>query len=460
METRAAGLNRPSEAHFLHSNVPVSNIEKEGGMALERGVGVYVFDTDGKRYLEAISGAWHIAFGFSEQRLLDAVTEQMAKFPAYHAFWGRVAEPTLRLADRLAEIAPMPTGKVFFSNSGSESNESAIKMIWLINWAKGRPEKRKIFSRKNAYHGSTALASSLSGRDYIHPFGLPVAEVRYADMPHHWRYGESGESEEDYASRLAQRLDDQIVAEDPQTVAAFIADPVMSAGGVVPPPLTYFEKVEAVCRKHDVAIISDEVVTGLGRTGELWGATTFGYTPDIVTTSKVLSAGYYPIGATLVSEGLSEELQSACRKTDEFSHGFTTGGSPAGAALGLRVIELLLEDGVLDHLGAITPRFSEGVARLASNPFVGEVRQVGLMAGLELVADKTTNLAFASERQAAEQIVRIGLENGLILRPLGDSVVLAPPFVTSEAELDKLFEGLDGVMESFGALAAGWVVNE
>ena len=291
----------------------------------------------------------------------------------------------------------MPTGKVFFSNSGSEANESAIKMVWLINWSKGRPEKRKIISRKNAYHGSTALASSLAGRDYIHPFGLPVAEVRYSDMPHYRRYAESGESEEDYASRLAQRLDDLIVAEGPETVAAFIADPAMSAGGVVPPPRTYFEKVEAVLRKHNVAIISDEVVTGLGRTGELWGATTFGYTPDIVTTSKVLSAGYYPIGATLVSESLSADLEVACRKTEEFAHGFTTGGSPVGASVGLRVIDLLLTDGVLEHLRAIIPRFTEGLAKLAADTHVGEVRQIGLMAGVELVADKTTNVPFAAE---------------------------------------------------------------
>ena len=377
------------------------------------------------------------------------MTEQMTRFPAYHAFFGRVAEPALHLAERLAEIAPMPTGKVFFSNSGSESNETAIKMLWLINWSKGRPEKRKIISRQNAYHGSTALAASLTGRDYIHPFGLPVAEVRYAEMPHHWRYAEPGESEEDYASGLAQRLDDLIVAEDPQTVAGFIADPVMSAGGVVPPPRTYFEKVEAVLRKHDVALISDEVVTGLGRTGELWGAATFGFTPDIVTTSKVLSAGYYPIGATLVSEALSADLQAACRKTDEWPHGFTTGGSPVGASVGLRVIDLLLDDGVLEHLRSITPRFVEGLAKLADNPFVGEVRQIGLMAGLELVADKATNAPFEAEQIVAERIGHIGLEHGLILRPMGDSLVLAPPFITTKAELDELFQKLDEVMSRF-----------
>ena len=449
MTTSIAASNRPSEEHFLHSNAHLPTLEATGGLALERGEGVYVFDTDGRRYMEAISGAWHIAFGFSEQRLIDAVSKQMAELPAYHAFFGRVAEPALRLADRLADIAPMATGKVFFSNSGSEANETAIKMLWLINWAKGRAEKRKIISRKNAYHGSTMLASSLAGRDYIHPFGLPVAEVCYTDMPHHWRYAQAGESEENYANRLAARLDQLIIEQGPETVAGFIADPVMSAGGVVPPPPSYFKKIETVLRKHDVAIISDEVVTGLGRTGELWGATTFGFTPDIVTTSKVLSAGYYPIGATLVSTALSNDLDLACRQCGEFSHGFTTGGSPVGAAVGLKVIELLLEEGIFDHLQRMSSCFAAGVASLADNPFVGEVRQVGLMAGLELVADKNTNTPFAPRYEAAEQINKIALEHGLILRPMGDSIVLAPPFIITELELAELFEQLHKVMTDF-----------
>ena len=447
-------LNRPSEEHFLHSNAHVPTLEKTGGLPLERGEGVYIFDTDGRRYLEAISGAWHIAFGFSEQRLIDTVNEQMVKFPAYHAFFGRVAEPVLRLADRLSEIAPMPTGKVFFSNSGSESNETAIKMLWLINGAKGKPEKRKIISRRGAYHGSTMLTSSLAGKDYIHAFGLPVPEVRYADLPHHWRDAEPGESEEDYATRLSTQLENLILAEGPETIAGFIADPVMSAGGVVPPPRTYFPKVETVLRRHDIASISDEVVTGLGRTGELWGATTFGFTPDVVTTSKVLSAGYYPIGATLVSERLSADLDSACRAAGEFSHGFTTGGSPVGAAVGSRVIDLILQDGVLAHLRAMIPRFTAGISALVDHPYVGEVRQVGLMAGIQLVADKTTKTYFAPEHLAAEEICRIGLERGLILRPIADSIMLAPPFVITEAELDEMFASLTLVMADFDALVA------
>ena len=346
MTTSIAGLNRPVDSYFLHSNVHLPRLDTVGGVALDRGEGIYVYDTLGKRYMEAISGAWHIAFGFSEQRLIDAVSEQMSQLPAYHAFFGRVAEPTLRLAERLVNIAPMPTGKVFFSNSGSEANESAIKILWLINWYKGQPKKRKIISRKSAYHGSTVLTSSLAGSNYIHPYGLPISEVSYASMPHHWRCATSDETEEVYASRLAEELDNLILTQGAETIAGIIADPVMSAGGVIPPPRTYFDKVEAILRKHEVAIIADEVVTGLGRTGELWGSTTFGLKPDIVTTSKVMSAGYYPIGATLISDELTQDLEAACRQSGEFAHGFTTGGSPVGAAVGLRVIELLLEDGI------------------------------------------------------------------------------------------------------------------
>ena len=196
MTSNAAGLNRSSEAHFLHSNADVKTLEESGGMPIAHGEGIYVFDLDGNRYFEAISGAWHLAFGFSEQRLIDAVNAQMARLPAYHAFFGRVGEPVLHLADRLSKIAPMPTGKVFFSHSGSEANETAIKMLWLINWAEGQPAKRKVISRQCAYHGSTMLAASLSGRDYIQAFGLPIDEILFADIPHHWRYAEHGESEE------------------------------------------------------------------------------------------------------------------------------------------------------------------------------------------------------------------------------------------------------------------------
>lgn len=454
MTNASARANRPHDEHFLYGNAYWPDVAKNGGLALERGEGIYVFDTSGNRYIEAISGAWHIAFGFSEQRLIDAMTEQMNKLPAYHSFFGRVSEKALELADRLSEVAPMPVGKVFFSNSGSEANETAIKMIWLINWAKGRPEKRKIISRKKAYHGSTIVAGSLIGKDYIHPFGLPVPEVRYADLPHHWRYAQAGESEEDYASRLARRLDAQIEAEGPETVAAFIADPVASAAGVIAPPAPYYEKLQAVLARHEVLLISDEVVTGLGRTGEFWGVQSFGGKPDIVTTSKVMSAGYYPIGATMVSEALSAELEGACAKAEEFAHGFTTGGSPIGAAVGLRVIDLLLKDGVFDHMKAVSPGFGDGLQRFTENPFVGEIRQVGLMGAFELVAERETNAPFAKQHLATEAICRIGLEHGLILRPLENSVIFAPPFVITENEIDDLFTRTERVMEDFGKLVA------
>ncbi len=454
MSTATARANRPHDEHFLYGNAYWPDVVENGGLALERGEGIYVFDTSGNRYVEAISGAWHIAFGFSEQRLIDAMSEQMAKLPAYHSFFGRVSETALRLADRLSEIAPMPTGKVFFSNSGSEANETAIKMIWLMNWAQGRPQKRKIISRKKAYHGSTIVAGSLIGKDYIHPFGLPVPEACYADLPHHWRFAEAGESEDAYAGRLAQRLDALIEAEGPETVAAFIADPVMSGAGVIPPPAGYYEKIQAVLAKHEILLISDEVVTGLGRTGQLWGVQTFGGAPDIVTTSKVLSAGYYPIGATLVSERLSAALEEACAKAEEFAHGFTTGGSPIGAAVGLRVIDLLLEDGVFDHMKSVSPRFGEGMRRFENNPFVGEIRQVGLMGGYELLAEKESKAPFAKEHLATEAICRIGLEHGLIMRPLENSVIVAPPFIITEPEIDELFDRLEGVMADFADLAA------
>ena len=236
MTSNAAGLNRPSEAHFLHSNADVKTLEESGGMPIAHGEGIYVFDLDGNRYFEAISGTWHLAFGFSEQRLTDAVNAQMASLPAYHAFFGRVGEPVLHLADRLSKIAPMPTGKVFFSHSGFRGKRNGHQNAVADQLGQGSAREAQGHSRQCAYHGSTMLAASLSGRDYIQAFGLPIDEILFADIPHHWRYAEHGQSEEDYATRLAGRLNDLITREGAETVAAFIADPSMASGGVVPPP--------------------------------------------------------------------------------------------------------------------------------------------------------------------------------------------------------------------------------
>ncbi|MBT5778445.1 MAG: aminotransferase class III-fold pyridoxal phosphate-dependent enzyme, partial [Rhodospirillaceae bacterium] len=330
-------------AYHLHSFTHLESLAEDGPLVLESGDGIYVTDNHGKRYIEGISGLWNIVVGFGEQRIAEAAFAQMKKLPAYHTFFGRTASPVIDLAERLIELAPVAMKRVYFVNSGSEANDTAIKMLWMLNKGAGKPDKRKIISRKSAYHGTTVASCSLNGKPYINCFGLPLKEILYADCPHYWRDGLPGESEEDYAGRLADNLEALIQAEGADTIAGFIAEPVMGAGGALVPPKGYFEKIEAVLRRHDIAIISDEVVCGFGRTGSMWGCETYNFRPDIICTSKCLTAGYFPMGAVLMSPEIDAQLMQAAEALGEFPHGFTTAGHPVGAAIALKTLELISE---------------------------------------------------------------------------------------------------------------------
>ncbi len=326
-------------------------------------------------------------------------------------------------------------------------------MLWMLNKGAGRPEKRKIISRKSAYHGTTVASCSLNGKPYIGCFGLPLPEIIYTDCPHYWRDGNPGESEGEYAQRLADSLEALIEAEGAETIAGFIAEPVMGAGGALVPPKGYFEKVEAALRRHDIAIISDEVVCGFGRTGSMWGSETYSFRPDIICTSKCLTAGYFPMGAVLMSPEIDAQLMRAAEALGEFPHGFTTAGHPVGAAVALKTLELITEPGgMFDNLRRVAPHFQAGLRKFADHPLVGEARGVGLIGALEIVADKATKAPFAEEHLIGEQVVRAAQRNGLILRPIGESVIFAPPFIISEAEIDDMFERTAKVLDEIEAL--------
>ncbi len=446
-------------AHHLHSFTHLESLAEDGPLVLEGGDGIYVTDNHGRRYIEGISGLWNIVVGFGETRIAEAAYEQMKKLPAYHTFFGRTAAPVIDLAERLIELAPVPMERVYFVNSGSEANDTAIKMLWMLNKGAGRPEKRKIISRKSAYHGTTVASCSLNGKPYIGCFGLPLPEIIYTDCPHYWRDGNPGESEGEYAQRLADNLEALIEAEGAETIAGFIAEPVMGAGGALVPPKGYFEKVEAVLRRHDIAIISDEVVCGFGRTGSMWGSETYNFRPDIICTSKCLTAGYFPMGAVLMSPEIDAQLMHAAEALGEFPHGFTTAGHPVGAAVALKTLELITEpDGMFDNLCKVMPHFQAGLQKFADHPLVGEARGVGLIGALEIVADKATKTPFAEQHLIGEQVVHLAQKNGLILRPIGESVIFAPPFIISEAEIDDMFARTGKVLDEIEALATagGW----
>ncbi len=435
-------------AHHLHSYTHLPTLERDGPLVLERGDGIYVHDIHGQAYIEGVSGLWNVVAGFSEKRLVEAAYAEMQRMPAYHTFFGRTGMPAIELVERMIEVAPMPVERIYFVNSGSEANDTAIKMLWMLHRGRGQPERRKLISRRFAYHGTTAASCSLNGKPYINVFGLPLPEVRYVECPHYWKHGLPGESEAAFVDRLVDELETLIKEEGAETIAGFFAEPVMGAGGAVPPPKGYFEKMAAVLRRHEIPIVSDEVVTGFGRTGELWGCQTYNFQPDIVVTSKALTSGYYPMGAVMLSPEMDRLLRQACDTLDEFPHGFTTGGHPVAAAVALETINLITEPGGLfEQLRAVAPHFQKRLHGLADHPLVGEARGVGLIGALEIVADKASKTPFAEEHLMSERIVRAAHARGLITRPIGDAVIFAPPFIITEAQVDDMFDRTKAVLD-------------
>ena len=436
---------------FLHGFSSLSQIREHGPQVMVRGKGVYVFDADGRRYLEANSGLWNAVLGFSDEVVLAAARNQFEEISAYHTFFGRNSVAGIELAALLVDTSPLDRGRVFFTNSGSEANDTAVKMAWMIQKARGESGRRKIIARRGGYHGTTVMGANLTGRDYNRVFGMPFGEVRFTDCPHYWRYGSAGETEAQFLDRIVGNLKQLIELEGPETIAAFIAEPLMGAGGVILPPTGYFPRIREVLGDYGILLIADEVITGLGRTGKLWGTQTFDIAPDIITTSKCVTAGYYPVGAVLPSGEITAELDAASDAMDEFPHGFTTAGNPVGCAIGIAAVNRIINDGVFDNLVEVAPYFQERLQAFADHDHVGEVRGIGLTGAVEIVADKARKLAFDSGLEVSDRIAMQGYQEGIVIRPIGSAVIFAPPFIITRNEIDELFDAfertLTGVME-------------
>ena len=434
---------------LVHPYTNLATFRDSGPLVIERARGVYVYDADGKDYIEGMAGLWCTALGYGNEELVETAAAQMRKLSFAHLFSGRSHDPAVELAEKLKEISPVPVSKVFFCNSGSEANDTQMKLVWYMNNALGRPRKKKIISRQRAYHGVTVAAASLTGLPANHAdFDLPIAGVLHTACPHHYRYGLDGESEEAFATRLAAELEELILREDPDTVAAFIAEPVMGAGGVIVPPKTYFEKIMAVCDRYDLLMIADEVITGFGRLGRMFGSEALGYRPHAVSVAKALSSAYLPIAAVLVPERMYDALVEESRKIGTFGHGFTYSGHPVAAAVALKTLEIYARDRIVDKVSALAPRFADGLRRLGEHPLVGEARGLGLIGGLELVADKPSKRSFDPKLGVAARCVAAAQAEGLIVRSLaGDTVSLCPPLIISAAELDMVFERLSRALD-------------
>ncbi|MGA2842581.1 MAG: aspartate aminotransferase family protein [Steroidobacteraceae bacterium] len=441
-------LTRRDIASVLHPYTNLRDHQKKGPLIITRGRGVHVYDDDGKEYIEGLAGLWCASLGFSEPRLTEAAQRQMAILPYYHVFTHKSHEPSIELAERLLKLLPAPMSKVFFNCSGSEANDTAIKIIWYYNNALGRPKKKKILSRLRAYHGVTVAAGSLTGLPNNHrDFDLPIANFLHVGCPHYYRFARIGESEEDFASRLASELDQLIVNEGADTVAAFFAEPVMGAGGVLVPPKGYFDKIQKVLRKHDVLLVADEVICGFGRVGTMFAIETYGMQPDIITLGKQMSSGYLPISATIISNPIFEALVAESDKIGLFAHGFTHSGHPVAAAVAVETLKIYEERHILDHVRAIAPHFQDRLRGLYSHPLIGEARGVGLLGALELVRDKPNKEPFDPALKVGDLAFELAQEEGLIVRAIGDSLAVCPPLIINDAEIDELFNRLSRALD-------------
>ncbi len=430
-------------ASVLHPYTDARAHQKNGPLVITRGEGVRVFDDQGNAYIETVAGLWCAALGFSNERLVEAATKQMRQLPFYHGFTGRTHEPQVDLAEMLLERAPVPMSKVFFANSGSEANDTALKMIWYFNNATGRPGKKKVISRLKGYHGVTVAAASLTGLPYNHKlFDLPIAGIHHVATPHHYHGALEGESEEDFATRLAAELEETILREGPDTVAAFFAEPIMGAGGVIVPPRTYFEKIQVVLRRHDVLLVADEVICGFGRTGEYWGSQAFGMEPDILTCAKALSSSFLPISAVMVNQRVYDGLADGSASLGTFGHGYTYSGHPVPAAVAVETLRIYDEMDLVGHVQRVAPALQDGLrARFAGHPLVGEVRGRGLIAAVEMVEDKAARRNFDPARKVAPRLSRIAESHGLIMRFLpGDGIAFSPPLIITEAEITDMLD--------------------
>ena len=436
----AAG--RRDLTHHLHPYTQLRQLEQEGPLVIVRGDGVHVIDEHGNRYIEGIAGLWCASLGFSEKRLADAAYRQMQVLPYYHAFSGKVPGPVTELVETLMRWAPVPMGRVLFANSGSESNDTAFKLVRYYWNAKGRPAKKKVIARDRGYHGVTMASASLSGIPIMHQhFDLPIAGVVRVSCPDAYRHAERGETAAQFVDRLASELEQAIAREGPDTIGAFIAEPVQGAGGVVIPPPGYFERVQAILERHEILLIADEVITGFGRLGQAFGTQVFGLRPDLITVAKQLTSAYVPMSALFVSDRIYQAVADTSAAVGTFGHGYTYSGHPLACAVALETLRIYESDDIVGHVQAVGPRLQEGLRRFVGHPIVGDVRGLGLIGAIELAVDPAARRPFDPKRGVGAYLVRRAQAHGLITRVLaGDVIAFSPPLVITEAEIDDLIE--------------------
>jgi 4-aminobutyrate--pyruvate transaminase len=430
---------------------PYTNLDlhrTKGPLVVKGGDGVFIVTEDGTRYLEGMAGLWSASLGFSEKRLVEAAHRQMQQLPFYQIFGGRSNEPAIECADRLLKIVPEGLTKVLFANSGSEANDQAAKLVWYYHNAIGKPRKKKIIARVRAYHGVTAYAASMTAQQINHAdWDLPLGGILRTDAPSHYIYGLDGESEAEFTDRIVGNLERLILREGPDTVGAFIAEPVNGGGGVIVPPPGYYHKVQEVLRRYDILFIADEVICGFGRTGRMFGCDTFGIRPDIMTVAKALSASYMPISATIVSGAIDEALAAQSRKLGNFGHGVTYAGHPVAAAVAAETLKIYEERDLVGMVGRVSPHFMSRLKDFTSHPLVGEARGVGLIGALQLVKDKARRISFTAEDGIGALVQASAQKHGVLVRATPEAVYFCPPLIITKPEIDAMFDAVAAALD-------------
>ncbi len=430
-----AELQALDAAHHMHPFTANGGLAQKGARVITRANGVTLTDSEGHEILDAMAGLWCVNIGYGREELAEVAARQMRELPYYNTFFQTTHVPAIALAAKIAELAPGDLNNVFFAGSGSEANDTNIRMVRHYWAMKGKPTKSIIISRKNAYHGSSVGSGSLGGMSAMHAQGgLPIPDIHHIDQPHWWAEG-GDTSPDDFGLQRAQELEKAILELGEDRVAAFIAEPVQGAGGVIVPPATYWPEIQRICDKYEILLIADEVICGFGRTGNWFGSETMGIRPDIMTIAKGLSSGYAPIGGSIVSDEVAGVIAQ-----DEFNHGYTYSGHPVAAAVALKNLRILEEENVLDHVRNVAaPYLKEKWEALTDHPLVGEAKIVGMMGSIALTPNKETRAAFASDAGTVGFICRERcFANNLVMRHVGDRMIISPPLVITPEEIDTL----------------------
>ncbi|MBT6124905.1 MAG: aminotransferase class III-fold pyridoxal phosphate-dependent enzyme [Halieaceae bacterium] len=439
MQATTGNLEQLDQSHYLHPFTDFRDYATNGGRIFSRAEHIYIYDSNGHKMLDGMSGLWCCNLGYSQPAIVEAVTEQMHKLPYYNSFFQCANEPAIELAKALVDITEERFNHVFFTNSGSEANDTNLRLVSRYYQVQGRPEKKHIISRNNAYHGSTIAAASLGGMSGMHEQTNGLDYVHHIDQPHWFAVGPD-EDPNEFGLRVARQLEEKIDELGEDNVAAFIAEPVQGAGGVIIPPDSYWPEVQRICDERDILLIADEVICGFGRTGQWFGSETYGIKPDLMTFAKAVTNGFQPLGGVMVSDKVADALLSS---EGEFTHGLTYSGHPSAAAAGVATLKILRESNIIaDAANKLAPHFQGRLQELADHPLVGQVRGRGMFAAVELVKDKASREKLAPESAGAVFCRNTANELGLMVRQTGDAMIMAPPLVSSISEIDSLVDML------------------